>query len=294
MGVSRFLTSPVGYVMLVEGQLTMPKAPNLEALDIQFAIDIAVHAGQVLAQRPESLQISTKSSSTDVVTHMDEQSERYIVEQIRRVHPTDGILGEEGTSVASTSGRTWIIDPLDGTVNYLYGIPYWAVSIGLRNDVTGEGILGVVYAPDLDALYVSASGEGAWKLSDGNWIRIAVSQCADLGQALMGTGFGYAISRRIKQSQVLTHVLPSVRDIRRLGSCAIDLCLVASGELDGFFEEGVNPWDHSAGSLMVREAGGRVSGLFGTQESDSMLLATTGNIYLDLLRILEAAESETV
>ena len=272
----------------------MPKAPNLAAPDLQFAIDIAVQAGQVLAQRPDSLQISTKSSSTDVVTHMDEQSERYIVDQIRRVHPTDGILGEEGTSVASTSGRSWIIDPLDGTVNYLYGIPYWAVSIGLRNDVTGEGILGVVYAPDLDALYVTAAGEGAWKLHEDNWIQIGVSQCADLGQALMGTGFGYAISRRIKQGRVLTHVLPTVRDIRRLGSCAIDLCLVASGELDGFFEEGVNPWDHSAGSLMVREAGGRVSGLFGTQESNSMLLATTGNIYVDLLRILEAAESETV
>jgi len=260
--------------------------------DLEFLIGTAVAAGKTLLQRPDAIQINTKSSSTDVVTHMDEQSEQFIVDCIRTTYPGDGILGEEGTSVPSGTGRTWIIDPLDGTVNYLYGIPYWAVSIGLRDDATGAGILGAVYAPALDALYVAIAGNGAWKQFGQTWRLLGASACEDLGQALMGTGFGYAISRRMKQSRVLTHVLPSVRDIRRLGSCAIDLCLVASGELDGFYEEGVNPWDHAAGALMVREAGGKVSGLFGAPESDSMLLATTSHIYDDLLRILEATESE--
>jgi len=269
----------------------MPKAPEINNADLQFAIDIAVSAGTELRNRPDQLEVSTKSSLTDVVTHMDEQSERYLVEQIINTYPSDGILGEEGTSVATASGRTWVIDPLDGTVNYLYGIPYWAVSVGLRNDENGSGLLGVVYAPDLDALYVAVAGNGAWKLIGDRWHQLRVSPCDDLGQALMGTGFGYAVSRRIAQSRALTKVLPEVRDIRRLGSCAIDLCLVASGELDGFYEAGVNPWDHAAGALMVREAGGSVSGLFGQPESESMLLATTTSIFEQLLRILEATES---
>jgi len=271
----------------------MPKCPDVAHPDIQFAIDVALHAGNILRAKPDALRIATKSSSTDVVTHMDEQSESYIVAEISRTRPGDGILGEEGTSVPSETGRTWVIDPLDGTVNYLYGIPYWAVSIGLRDDVSGAGILGIVFAPELDALYVAVTGKGAWKQTGDTWRKLAVSGCNDLGQALMGTGFGYSASRRVKQSRVLTHVLPSVRDIRRLGSCAIDLCLVASGELDGFYEEGVNPWDHSAGALMVREAGGTVSGLFDQRESEAMLLATTSHIYEHLLRILEAAESES-
>jgi len=271
----------------------MPKAPHLDHPDLQFAIDLAVSAGQILLDRPEALEISTKSSATDVVTHMDEQSERYIVEHLRSAHSSDGILGEEGTQVTSTSGRTWIIDPLDGTVNYLYQIPFWAVSIGLKDDLTGDAILGVVYAPALSALYVASAGSGAWKVVNNSWEQLTVSNCEDLDVALMGTGFGYAATRRTKQSQMLTHVLPSVRDIRRLGSCAIDLCLVASGELDGFYEEGVNPWDHAAGALMVREAGGQVSGLFGNTESDAMLLATTPKIFPALLRILELAEGES-
>jgi myo-inositol-1(or 4)-monophosphatase len=271
----------------------MPKAPHLDHPDLQFAIDLAVSAGQILLNRPDALEISTKSSKTDVVTHMDEQSERYIVEHIRSAHSSDGILGEEGTQVASTSGRTWVIDPLDGTVNYLYQIPFWAVSIGLKEDSSGDAILGVVCAPALNALYVSSAGSGAWKFVKDAWHPLKVSNCEDLGIALMGTGFGYAATRRARQSQILTHVLPSVRDIRRLGSCAIDLCLVASGELDGFYEEGVNPWDHAAGALMVREAGGQVSGLFGSVESDAMLLASTPKIFPDLLRILELAERES-
>ncbi len=160
------------------------------------------------------------------------------------------------------------------------------------DETSGQGVLGVVYAPKLDALFVAVAGYGAWKRMGDGWTQLKVSECTDLGQALMGTGFGYAQTRRAKQSRTLTHVLPEVRDIRRLGSCAIDLCLVASGELDGFYEEGVNPWDHAAGSLMVREAGGMVSGLFGATESDAMLIAVTGHIHEPLVRILEMTEQE--
>jgi myo-inositol-1(or 4)-monophosphatase len=260
--------------------------------DLILAMKIARAAGDTLADKPLELSVSTKSSLTDVVTHMDLQSEEYIVEQLTEHRPTDGIVGEEGAAVISSSGRSWIVDPLDGTVNYLYGLPHWAVSIGLRDDESGEGLVGVVYAPELGAMYVAAQSLGSWVRTATDWQRMAIGECEQLGQALMGTGFGYAQARRIDQSVALTQILPAVRDIRRLGSCAIDLCLVASGHLDGFFESGVNPWDHAAGALMVREAGGQVSGLFGEAESDQMLIATNRHIYPELLHILERTELE--
>jgi len=270
----------------------MPINELLGNSDVVLAMQIARAAGDSLADKPAELDVSTKSSLTDVVTHMDLQSEQYIVEQFKTHRPEDGIIGEEGAEVLSTSGRSWIVDPLDGTVNYLYGLPHWAVSIGLRDDESGHGLVGVVYAPELNSMYVSARGLGAWVQTATGWQQMVIGECNELGQALMGTGFGYAQSRRIDQSQALTQVLPAVRDIRRLGSCAIDLCLVASGRLDGFFESGVNPWDHAAGALMVREAGGHVSGLFGATESDAMLIATNSHIYPELLHILEQTELE--
>ena len=274
------------------GQLAMPFSQLLDHPDVTLAMHIARTAGDILADKPVELSISTKSSLTDVVTHMDVQSEQYIVEQLTEHRPSDGIVGEEGSAVTSSSGRSWIVDPLDGTVNYMYGLPHWAVSIGLRSDESGEGLVGVVYAPELNAMYIAAQGLGAWVQTATGWLQLAISGCEHLGQALMGTGFGYAQSRRIDQSAALTQVLPAVRDIRRLGSCAIDLCLVAAGRLDGFFESGVNPWDHAAGALMVREAGGQVSGLFGQSESDAMLIATNRHIYPELLHILEKTELE--
>lgn len=259
---------------------------------LKFAMQIAQAAGDLLLDRPVDLEVETKSTDTDVVTLMDKKAEALIVDQIRANYPDDGILGEEGTDTHGSSQLQWVIDPIDGTVNYLYQLPHWCVSIGLVNAKTFEGVLGVVYAPVLGKMYISSTGLGAWVVERGTAKQLKVSDATDLGQALMGTGFGYSVSRRTSQAQILNEILPKVRDIRRLGSCAIDLCLVAEGLLDGYYERGVNPWDHAAGGLIAREAGATVSGLRGNAESSEMMVATAPGIYAKLIAILESANAD--
>ncbi|NBX71080.1 MAG: inositol monophosphatase, partial [Actinobacteria bacterium] len=175
------------------------------------AIRYAKLAGEVLLARPAKLEIATKSTATDVVTHMDTLAEQIIVDGISVDFPGDGIMGEEGADVASTTGFQWIIDPLDGTINYLYGIPAWAVSIARVDVHTGEAQVGVVYAPAMDRLYYAKAGHGSF-LND-MATPLSVAQCQQLSLALVGTGFGYDSTRRAGQARVLTSVLPQVRDI---------------------------------------------------------------------------------
>jgi len=259
----------------------------LEIPEVHFAIDVARSAGAILANKPTELLISTKSTATDVVTQMDQLTEQHIVEQIEARRPQDGILGEEGAAKAGTSGYEWVVDPLDGTVNYLYDLPFWCVSIALVDAETREGIAGAIYAPSLDSLWFAARGQGSFMESHGMTRRLTVTDCKSLDRALMGTGFGYSADRRRAQGRVLAEVLPRVRDIRRMGSCAIDLCCVASGDLDGYFERGVNPWDHAAGGLIAREAGAVVSGLHGNVEDHEMLIAATPLVHAELMALLE-------
>ena len=260
--------------------------------DVSFAIEIAKTVGKTLLDRPETLEIATKSSKTDVVTHMDHLAERMIVQSIEESRPLDGILAEEGASRDSQSGLQWVIDPIDGTINYLYGLPFWCVSIALVQIDTNTPIVGVVFAPELGQMYVASKGFGAWRVSGDNPTRIYTSDTVELAQSLMGTGFGYAAEQREEQAAVLSHVLPRVRDIRRMGSCAIDLCEVASGHLDGFYEKGVNHWDYAAGALIVREAGGKVSGIHGQVEGPEMLLACASGIYSEMIELLENSVGE--
>ena len=266
---------------------TLISEPNLA-----LAMTIASGAGKLLLDRPDDLQVQTKSTSTDVVTLMDQRAEAFIVAEINKHRPDDAILGEEGANHSGTSGFQWVIDPIDGTVNYLHEIPLWCVSIGLVEESTGQGLAGVVYVPVLDQMYISSRGLGAWVIERGDSRELKVSGCSELSQALIGTGFGYSSTRRASQAKVLQQVLPNVADIRRLGSCAVDLCLVAQGVLDGYYERGVNAWDHAAGELIAREAGAVSSGLFGNSIGSDMIVVANPAIHSELVAILEANQAD--
>jgi myo-inositol-1(or 4)-monophosphatase len=260
--------------------------------NLALAMSIATGAGQLLLDRPSDLQVQTKSTATDVVTLMDQRAEAFIVAELGKHRPNDAILGEEGANQEGTSGYKWVIDPLDGTVNYLHQVPLWCVSIGLMEQSSGLAMAGVVYVPVMDQMYISSRGLGAWVIDRGTPRPLKVSGCNDLGQALIGTGFGYSSTRRASQARVLQEVLPKVADIRRLGSCAVDLCLVAEGVLDGYYERGVNAWDHAAGELIAREAGAISSGLFGNAIGNDMVVVANSAIHRELVAILEANQAD--
>ena len=270
----------------------MPKSNLFTNPDAVLAYDVALAAGGRLLDRPEILELDAKSTPTDIVTHMDKAAEALIVERLVQARPHDGLLGEEGAARTGESGRTWVIDPIDGTINYMYQLPFWAVSLGLVDD-DNRGIVGVVHAPGLGKTWVGVRGEGAIVVQNSQTHTLQVSEQQQLGHALMGTGFGYSSERRTSQARVLNSVLPQVRDIRRLGSCAIDLCLVAEGIIDGYYERGVHHWDHAAGSLIAQEAGAVVCGLRGNREGNDMLVAANPHIYQSLVSILEAANADT-
>ena len=207
---------------------------------------------------PGVLEITaTKSSATDIVTEMDQAAERLIVEQIRAARPGDGFLGEEGADDQGSSGVTWVIDPIDGTVNYLYGIPAYAVSIGVREG--SEVVAGVVCNPATGETWTARRGFGA----ELDGAPIQVSRVTELAMALVATGFGYQASRRARQAEILRTVLPLVRDIRRAGAASLDLCALACGRVDAYYERGLKRWDEAAGLLLVREAGGVTAELHG-------------------------------
>jgi myo-inositol-1(or 4)-monophosphatase len=196
--------------------------------------------------------VEQKSSRTDMVSDADRDAEALIRDLLADARPDDGLLGEEGSQADGASGRRWVVDPLDGTTNYLYRFPAWVVSIALE-DETG-GLVGVVHDPLRRETFTAIHGEGA-RLNDG---AIAVSGVERLDTALIGTGFGYAAERRKEQAAVVSQLLPRIRDVRRAGAAALDLCMVACGRLDGYYERGLNAWDWAAGSLIASEAGATV------------------------------------
>jgi fructose-1,6-bisphosphatase/inositol monophosphatase family enzyme len=204
---------------------------------------------EVAIRRRGSFTWSTKSSTTDVVTEIDTWAEVAVVEQISALRPDDGFLGEEGTDTEGSTGIRWVIDPVDGTTNLLYDIPGYSVSIAA--EVDGVSIAGAVFDPVRAELFSAAVGHGATRNSDA----ISVSEATDLETALVGTGFSYLADRRREQAVSLQVILPAVRDIRRLGGAALDLCAVACGRTDAFYESGLSPWDSAAGALIAAEAG---------------------------------------
>ena len=243
---------------------------------LALAESAARAAGRLIRdERPERLGVSaTKTSPTDVVTVMDHRSEQLLTDLLLGARPDDGLLGEEDADRPSRSGISWVVDPIDGTVNYLYGLPAYAVSIAaVRGDVRDpeghELLAGCVHNPATGETFTAAQGGGAHL----NGTPIHVSDVGDPAQALVATGFGYEAARRRRQAEVLAAVLPRVRDIRRLGSAAVDLCHVACGRVDAYFERGLQPWDRAAGTLIAREAGAVVSGLAGAAPGESLVLA---------------------
>ncbi len=229
----------------------MPDAATLADL----AVRAARSAGDVLleyARRP-AVGVATKSSSTDMVSEADRAAERHILEILTRERPDDAVLGEEGASRTGSTGLRWVIDPLDGTTNFLYGFPQWAVSVACE-DASGT-LAGCVYDPNRGETFAATRGGGA--TLDGRPIR--VSSQADLGQALVGTGFYYDARVRARQAAALARFLDRIRDVRRAGAAALDLAWTACGRLDAFFEAGLQPWDAAAGVLLIEEAGGVVT-----------------------------------
>lgn len=213
---------------------------------------------------------ATKSSPTDVVTDADVRAERAIREVIRSARPDDGVAGEELGVQDGGAPVQWLVDPIDGTVNFVYGLPLWSISIAaLVDNVT---VAAVVRAPALNRCYTATFGGGAWCGEH----RLRASSCPTLSQALVATGFGYTADRRQEQADALRGVLPRVRDIRRLGSAALDLCLVAAGQVDVYYERGPQDHDWAAGVLIAREAGAVV-------ERRGSLLFACGPVLADVV-----------
>ncbi|MGW9168589.1 inositol monophosphatase family protein [Agromyces sp. NPDC055658] len=253
--------------------------------------DIAVQAAEfAAAARRTGVEVAaTKSTPTDVVTATDRETEALIRSRIAAARPDDGVLGEEDSMLIGASGLTWVVDPIDGTVNFLYGLPGWAVSVavvaGPPEPSSWRALAGVVVNPSTGEVFEAFAGGGA-RLGDR---ALHVNEGVPLGRALVGTGFGYSAERRREQAEVLLGVLPQVRDIRRAGSAAVDLCALAAGRLDAFYERGLNPWDHAAGALIAREAGALVGGPRGGSESDELVVAAAPGLFEELSAAIAAA-----
>jgi myo-inositol-1(or 4)-monophosphatase len=228
---------------------------QLEAL----AIDIAREAGELARRRrSEGVAIAaTKSSIADIVTEADREVEAHIRARLASERPGDGFLGEETDAERGTTGITWVVDPIDGTVNYAYGIPAYAVSIaavrGEPSPDQWEALAGAVFSPPTGEMFHAAQGAGAWL--DGS--RLAVNEEPSPAGALLATGFGYNPATHAGDLARVGRVMPMARDLRRIGAASLDLSYVAAGRFDGYFERGLQPWDHAAGALLVTEAGGR-------------------------------------
>lgn len=280
----------------VEAISPIPNADELGELR-RLCIELAVDAADLVVQQREFLlqhgslaQVThSKSSSVDPVTAVDRAAEQRIVNRLRQLRPSDGIIGEEGADTAAASGVHWVIDPIDGTVNFLYGLPVYAVSVGVA--VNGSLAAGAVVQVVSGDVYSAARGLGAVVERDGEQIPLRTSQASDPATALIATGFSYHAHWRAKQAELLSHILPNVRDIRRLGSAAIDLCHVAEGRVDGYYEHGTHPWDYAAGAVIANEAGAMVQhpGLTDHAASGAPVIAAAPQLWDRFLDLLSSA-----
>lgn len=252
---------------------------------LELAEKIASEAGELLMNRPPKFDLDEKSGVFDFATQMDHESEKLIVSRILSSRPEDGLLGEEGANKESSSGITWVIDPIDGTVNYLYDIPGWCISIAAKD--TNGPLVGVVYSPATNSLWKAARGLGAFL----NNSPIRCNEPIALNRALVGSGFAYDLERRKDQAKLISNLLPEIRDLRRLGACAVDICHVATGSLDAYFEAGVNEWDYAAAGLIATEAGAKISVQSGIWNGEKHLVIAAGpSLHAALEAHIHAAE----
>ena len=246
---------------------------------LPLAQRVGREAAEFLANRPAELNVKTKSSARDIVTQMDIAAEKFIVESILAERPDDGFIGEEGADRPSRSGITWVIDPLDGTVNYFYDLPGWNVSIAAKDE--NGVIVGVVTAPTINRTWWATRGGGAFL----NGAPIRCNDPIDLDQALLATGFQYDVDVRPPMIAKAAEFLMIGRDVRRNGAAAIDICHVAMGAVDGYYEEGLNEWDYAAAGLIAQEAGATV-GCYGAKPH-MLTLAAGPALYAQIERFLE-------
>ncbi len=261
---------------------------ELVALARAVAEEVAAGLVEALAGDARASAITSKSTGTDLVTEMDTWAEALIVERILERRPHDGIHGEEGADVTGTSDVSWCIDPIDGTVNFVHGLPGFCVSIAALRG--GRAVAAVVVSPLHGETFVATLGGGALR----NDRPIRCSDPPGLDRAVVGTGFGYRPDRRRRQAEVVAEVIPHIADVRRFGAAALDLCWVACGRLDGYWEVGLNPWDHAAGALIATEAGATCSGPGGEPPSESFVLAAPPSIWPMLRDLLVGAGATEV
>lgn len=260
----------------MDDRLTEVDASDLLGL----AVEIAREAGDLARRRrEEGVRIAaTKSALADIVTDADREVEQLIRDRLAAARPGDGFLGEESGAERGTTDVTWVVDPIDGTVNFAYGIPHYAVSIaavtGAPDPASWAAQAGVVFTPAVGELFHATRGGGAW-LGDA---RLAVTERADAG-ALLATGFGYDPATHEGDLARVRQVMPIARDLRRAGAASLDLAYVAAGRLDGYFERGLQPWDHAAGALLVTEAGGVVGGEPGGRPGRAMTIAAGREVF---------------
>jgi myo-inositol-1(or 4)-monophosphatase len=246
----------------------------------ELARSLAEAAGSVLREhrRGDVTVARTKTSRTDVVTAADLAAEQELRRLLARSRPDDGVLGEEEGLVPGSSGLTWVVDPLDGTVNFLYDTGTYAVSVavvaGPPDPQRWQVLAGAVHDVERGQMYAAAAGEGA----DLDGAPVRASDCTRLDHCLLGTGFSYEREVRAQQAEAMAHLLPRVRDLRRIGSAALDLCMVGSGKVDGYVERGLNPWDHAAGGLVATEAGAVVHGPAGGRPDRRLVVAAAPGV----------------
>jgi myo-inositol-1(or 4)-monophosphatase len=268
----------------------VPHPAAADSALVDLAADVAVRAVDLLAggEAHGRATATSKSTATDMVSEMDRAAERLIVDALLTARPDDGILGEEGAARPGTSGLRWVVDPLDGTTNYLYGLAGWNVSIAVED---AEGVVAGAVADGVRGeIFTARRGGGAFL--DGSPIRC--SEADDLATALVGTGFGYDAERRRAQGAVVGALLPQVRDIRRLGAAALDLCAVACGRLDAYYEHGLSWWDLAAGALIATESGATLAPLNAEAVTDGSVIASAPGIATSLRNTLHALGAHDV
>ncbi len=225
-------------------------------LALRIALEVASIPATAQPRVPQArtMAVASKSTDIDLVTELDGATELAITRRILEARPDDGILAEEGAAAASRSGYTWVIDPIDGTVNYFYGHPQWCICLGVV-DASGEAVVGVVHAPVLRETYVAAKGQGAFVIIDDQWLPLTAEPEVSLELALIATGFSYDRERRVDMARAFAALVPRVRDMRRPGSAGLDICGVAAGRVHAYYERDIKPWDVTAAGVVAREAG---------------------------------------
>jgi myo-inositol-1(or 4)-monophosphatase len=263
-------------------------APDLHTELLELARATAEEAAVLVGAGRSTAadQVDTKSSPVDVVTAVDTASEALIVRRLTEARPDDGVLGEEGAAREGTSGVRWVVDPIDGTVNFLYGLPAYAVSIAA--EVDGRSEVGVVLNVATGELFTAVRGRGAWLTAPGAAaMQLHGSAPQSLEQTLVATGFGYRVEQRRAQGAVVAQLLTEVRDIRRNGCASLDLCSAAAGRVDAYYELDLKPWDHAAGALVAAEAGLVVTGTASRPFADPMAVVAAPTIAEPLVALLE-------